>query len=354
MVVDTRQIAMAWRVASMTLLLVGGSANMVGGVGSCAELGGSAANQRARLDDLPKSFRKVSTVRALSFDGGQARLPEGGHVQGIQMCRNSSTRTAFLTRSSNSQAVLLVLQWAGQQNVGQLIHQQFMPTDGRHPPLRHPGGCQLVGDFLVVGVEDNQDKLRSVIQFWNVSEPRSPRLAKHLTIHRESRNVKEKTAGAVAIAKRRGSHLLAVANWDSAAIDFYESNGMPLTDARCRFSNLEDRTWTAAESDRSQWEPDQIWGKYQSINMFGDRSGRLFLIGFDTDSNQRDVADLFLFDEDVPARRSLRKLQTKELDLGQGIRFQAGAGAGLNDSGDLEFYATQYDLQTDGTIAIVE
>ena len=53
------------------------------------------------------------------------------------------------------------------------------------PPLRHAGGMQLAGDVLAVGLEDNQQKTRSEIQFWDVADPARLVQLAHLTLRRD-------------------------------------------------------------------------------------------------------------------------------------------------------------------------
>ncbi|NQV34472.1 MAG: hypothetical protein HQ515_17390 [Phycisphaeraceae bacterium] len=130
-----------------------------------------------------------------------------------------------MSRDSNTQAYFVTAVFdAGLSNGGEIRHLQVLPSDGRQPPLRHAGGMQLIGDYLVIGVEDNQDKLRSQIQFWDVSKPFAPELRVPLTVMREGTVPGDQTAGAVGILKYDRHHLLVVANWDAEHLDVHMSS----------------------------------------------------------------------------------------------------------------------------------
>ena len=107
------------------------------------------------------------------------------------------------------------------------------------------------------------------------------------------------TAGAVGIVRREHDHLVAVANWDCRAIDFYVSNGQPLHDAACRFARKS--RWTAEAAATDDWQPNRTRGQYQAINLLADESGRIYMLGFDTPAGL-DVVDLFRVDLGAAAR----------------------------------------------------
>lgn len=275
--------------------------------------------------DIPAAVARVPSEAApLVFERGNFELPGGGHLQGVQLHFDAANERylAFLSHDSTTVAYLLVVEFPADLSVaGRLIHVHKFPSDGASPPLRHAGGMQLAGEVLAVGLEDNQQKTRSEIQFWNVADPRHPAQLKHLTIRRAGKP-KDQTAGAVGIVRRAHDHLLAVANWDSRAIDFYRTPDKPLADPACRFEFL--ARWQDTGADKSDWQPDRICGRYQAINLLADRDRKVFLAGFPTAAAE--VVELFRIDIGQPSAKLLRKLARKQMRLPPGNGFQFAGG----------------------------
>jgi hypothetical protein len=312
-----------------------------------------ARAQDASCAHLPEVLSALEGVAAegtplvFSLDG--AELPRGGHVQGIQMQSDPAGRRnlAFLSHDSETVGYLLVVEFPQDlDGPGKLTHVQRFPSDGETPPLRHAGGIQLCGNVLAVGLEDNQDKMRSEVQFWNVARPERPRQLAHLTVRR-SGNAKDMTSGAVGLIEREGDHLLAVANWDSRAIDFYRSNGKPLEDAQCRFEFS--ARWQNDTAEKSDWQPDPICGSYQAINLLADGEGRLYLLGFDTAFPNQDVADLFAVDPQAPPTRLIRKIAQHRMQFTGDVHFRFGSGAWLAGP-KLRLLATERNVGPETTL----
>jgi hypothetical protein len=287
--------------------------------------------------NVVEAFEKLPiTGAALKFTLGQMQVPPGGHLQGIQIHFDAAANRhlVYLSHDSATVAYLVVVEFPlSLSGNGRVLHVQELPSDGLSPPLRHAGGIQLLGDVLAVGVEDNQQKTRSEVQFWNVGEPGKPSLLRHLTIRRQGAP-KEQTAGAVGLVARAADHLLVVANWDSRALDFYVSNGKPLADTACRF-NLA-LSWQDRLADKSGWKPDGLFGAYQAINLLSDSQGRLFLIGFQTKAAGADIADLFsveMADMSAPAARTLCKLAARSMKLSAGNHFRYAGGLWIERRG---------------------
>ncbi len=298
---------------------------------------GGASPVRGQVADVERAFADIpAESRSVPFRLGEFDLPQGGHLQGIQMRvrANGERPLVFLSHDSDTEAYLCIVPLGvaprdalppdQQQTVGgRVLHVHRFPSDGQSPPLRHAGGIQLAGDILVVGLEDNQLKTRSEIQFWDVSDPQRLKRLRHLTITRRG-PVKDKTAGAVGLVRRENDHLVAVANWDSRALDFYVSNGKPLADPACRFSF--DRRWRDDKADKQGWQPDRRFGSHQAIQLVSDATGSIFLVGFNTASDGRDLADLFSVDMNQETGRLLRKRASRPIDLGKSSHFRSTGG----------------------------
>lgn len=279
------------------------------------------------LSNVLTAFEGVSSSsEAVSFALGQTKLPRGGHLQGIQVRFDASKNRhmVFLTHDSETVAYLLIVEFTeGFSRSGRVVAYQEFPSDGGSPPLRHAGGTQLVGDVLAVGLEDNQEKTRSEIQFWDISNAEKPAQLKHLTIAR-SGAAKDKTSGAVGLLRREAGHVLAVANWDSRAIDFYVTPASSLADPACRFRQL--ARWQVDSAEMADWQPDSSFGTYQAVNLVADAQGGLFLLGLNTTSGGQDIVDLFSLRLDQPPSKMLRKLAQKQLKLPRENRFRFAGG----------------------------
>lgn len=322
-------------------------------------LPGKAVAQQQRdanpqLEDPIAAFANIPPdARQVQFRKGTSRFLRGGHFQGIQSFfdRESNKQICFLTRDSDTKAYFLAVEFdPGPQGVGTIRHFQELPSDGKQPPLKHPGGTQLIGDYLVVGVEDNQDKRRSQVQFWDVSNPCAPVVRGPLTIRRQSNVPKDRTAGAVGIVKRATDHLLVVGNWDSRVLDFYTSNGLPLSDDRCRFS-LQVR-WSAAGAVRARWHPNRAWGNYQGLNLVSDPGFKVYLLGFHTNNLRHDVIDLFSVDLSQASSDIIQKAMSKRLHLRGGTHFQYSGGIFVKSSRELVSYSTGRDVHEEMTISV--
>ncbi len=315
---------------------------------------GNADPVRGQVVDVERAFADIpAKSRTVRFRLGNFDLPAGGHLQGIQMRPDAigGRPLVFLSHDSGTQAYLCIVELAALRSAdGRVLNVHRFPSDGQSPPLRHAGGIQLVGDILVVGLEDNQLKTRSEIQFWDVSRPEQLKQLKHLTIPRRGA-VKDKTAGAVGMVRRENDHLVAVANWDSRALDFYVSNGKPLADPACRFSF--DRRWRDDEADKQDWLPDRRFGSHQSIQLVTDATGAIFLVGFNTASGGRDLADLFSIDMDREPDRLLRKLASRAIDLGASNHFRSTGGIAI-DGNRFRILSSEHHLHATTRLSITD
>ncbi|MCA9026599.1 MAG: hypothetical protein KDA86_15440 [Planctomycetaceae bacterium] len=304
-----------------------------------------AKNTHAQLADVPAAFEAVHTEgRSHMFASGDSQVPEGGHWQGVQM-RFDADRIChwmFLTHDSATTGYVYVVKFpASLDEPGKVAHVHEFPSDGGSPPLRHSGGCQLRGNFLAVGVEDNQEKTRSEVQLWDISDPLNFHQLPHLTVRRQG-DAKSQTAGAVGLAEVDGHHILVVANWDSRDIDFYQTNDGSLSDPKCCWNHIQ--RWSVSSADTSEWLPNTEYGAYQSVQLLTDAAGQLYLVGFHTSRDDIDTADLFMVNLEASAEKTLRKIVSRTMMLQDGSRFRYAAGLWI-DRGSLRFLASERTLQ---------
>ena len=284
-----------------------------------------------KVNDVLGALARVpETPREVPCQRGDFTLPAGGHLQGIQQATIAGKPFAVISGSSNAESYLMLIALEGAAGRVSALR-PLLPR-----PFKHAGGFQICGDYLAVGIEDNDAKDASRIWILKVSQLAGVARPKPVIEIERHGTYKRATAGAVGMAKVQSKHVLCVGTWDSATIDIYVSNGRLLDDPGCEFRLR--ATWDAAVADRSSWS-DRHVAAYQNINLLVDESDRLFLIGL-ARAKAGDVADLFelKLDLSTPATGRLRKRYRHVLQ-GRRTSFQAGAGLVIADTHTLTLLA---------------
>jgi hypothetical protein len=303
-------------------------------------------HENTKMIDVLSSFERQSddaTVIEFAKEGWS--LPSGGHLQGIQRVDVPSKIPGempkeyfIISGSSDSEAYFIVV---GRTSAGYSVVQKKMVCAD---PYRHAGGIQIIGDYLVVGVEDNLEKDRSQVYFLDIANPEKPIGDPIITIQRKGAE-KRATAGAVAIVKRVTDHLLIVGSWDSDTLDFYESNGVALGErdpkgkSKCEFTYW--RTWNKNDACKKDW-CDDTWGSYQNLNLISDVNDRLFLLGYYcTAEEEEDYVDLYSLDLSKPSSEMIKKESSKRVKCKGGASFKYGGGVYIKDEKSLMSYACE-------------
>jgi len=295
---------------------------------------GAAVDTNPRVEDVLGALQRVSaTPNQVPCRHAGFVVPPGGHLQGIQQATIAGEPFVILSGSAARESYLALIALADSAERVTAIK----PLLSR--PFKHAGGFQVCGDYLAVGIEDDNTKDTSKI--WILKLPHlleAARLRPIIEIERRGA-YKRATAGAVGMTKVAGRHLLCVGTWDCDTIDIYLSNGRGLEDPACALVFRE--TWEAKQADRSQWS-DRDFAAYQNINLVTDTSDRVFLLGF-ARTGGSDVADVFelKFDASVPPERRLEKLQRFVLQ-GQETSFRHGAGLVITDAQTLRILSCGY------------
>ncbi|RME00999.1 MAG: hypothetical protein D6812_08785 [Deltaproteobacteria bacterium] len=305
------------------------------------------------LNDVSSAFRcLVGRGTTILFGRGHRRIPGGGHLQGIQRKYSvpQDPPTFVISASSRTVSYFVTVHFPepidlcpagdGADEGNGLRGGIVKLCKIAEAPLVHAGGIQIIGDCLVVGIEDNVARNRSRVLFYDISEPAMPRLLSHLTIEREGEGM---TAGAIGIVKRAEDHLMVVGRWDAEVLDFYRSNGLPLADPGCRFTEV--TSWVHRTAHKEAWRPDTIWGKHQNLNLVRDRAGSIHLFAFNRNNRRADWIDLFEVEPDAPPSRMIRKIDNRRLRCRGKVNFRFGGGICILSPDRIVAYACAKKIQ---------
>ena len=279
----------------------------------------------AQIPDVPAAFNAIkATPEVLHLKRNHIQVPSGGHLQGIQALSDS---VFVVTGSSSSYSYYLIANKTQFTSIRKI-------SDA---PFCHAGGCQVCGDHLVVGVEDNQAKDKSNIVDV-LLDTKGDELDKEAFIQRKG-IFKRSTAGAVGeiCTDTNPNWVMAVADWDSRNIDFYYS------------IKNEDRFTITDSAANMIVPPEHRWCAYQSINLIRDTAGKVYLIGFGLDGlqNRADLFEVTL----RPDRADLKLINTRNFKC-RGTSFRYGSGIYINEASQLHIYSCARNVTAHTTINI--
>jgi hypothetical protein len=282
--------------------------------------------------NIPLTFQQIHTFpEHLFFDNPDFKVySRNGHLQGIQYYSNARGKYLVLSGSSDSVAYYVMVDI----KLGRVVRYNQIGN----APYDHAGGFQCIGDFLVVGTEDNAAKDASKIVFYDLSNPGQSDVVPVYTLSRGGQ-FKSKTAGALGITHYKAHHLMAVVSWDAATIDFYQSNGKPMHDKD--FEMKLAYTWFPTKENKFGWL-NQNWGSYQGISLFTGAGEKLYLFAFSLNGFRNEI-DLFEVIESADTY-SLKKIATRHFRAGKNS-FRYGAGMQISGNGELYMYSTPYRLK---------
>jgi hypothetical protein len=310
------------------------------------------------INNVEQAFGSIRALGSVhKWEEGAISYPSGGHLQGIQRLSNrpGNELTYVISGSADDESFFIIIEKTSaaspQEDGGNGNPLKDIPGAFANAavlcvhkvagkPYQHAGGLQVIGDVLVIGAEDDDNKDKSKVFFYNLEDPANP-VKLPVEIDRAG-DSKKATAGAVGIVKREADHLLAVGAWDSKTIDFYLSNGKSLDDPGCSFHF--ERTWHKNDADKHGWI-DKNWAKYQGLNLVAQPGGGLFLIGFNRKCN-KDWADLYTLDMNETIEKWLHKKAKLHVTCKEGASFRWGGGVFCADETRIALYATERDIHT--------
>jgi hypothetical protein len=278
-----------------------------------------------------EAYHRVAThATSIKIDRAGVVLPAGQHFQGIQRLPRESREPQLLviTSSSDTQPYFVPCAMAEDWLSGRASSPVIIHTS----QWNHAGGCQTVGHFLVVGVENLQTESGSEVQFWDCRQ--SPPQPKPMTIIRPPKG-HTSTAGAVGLSSFGQGAALAVASYNADTVDFYTSEADPFAGSLL----TKHLTWKKDNADKTGWI-DQNFGHYQNVNLITQTNGELFMVAFDLGGGT-DWMDLFSVHLEGHPRSALKKLAKKKMYCTNGCTFNDGSGIFIPSSEGFEVYAVK-------------
>lgn len=285
--------------------------------------GKSLVSEFNSLDSNPKVISFSNLLEINNF---------GGHLQGIQAIENYTGKYFILSGSSDSYSYFAVVKQGDKKEV--ISVNKLMDK-----PFKHAGGFQIFQNYLAIGIEDNDAKDKSKVCIFDISNPEKP-TGKPVAVIERAGEPKRSTAGCVGITKHKDKILLTVGDWDTKNIDFYscKSGEFPKADFEL-FLTLNSETVS-----KDNWIDDE-WHSYQNINLFSTVENELYLIGLGQNNKNENVADLYQLKEDGGGKFNITKIASKTFNCEKEVSFKAGAGAVIDDNGNLGIIACGYNAE---------
>jgi len=318
------------------------------------------ADSNPCVKNVLAEFRKIRTHGdKLGFHHSQtpgAYETSSSHYQGIQRLRNG--KFLAVSGSTSHTGEVLLVEMGSRSGTTRLRSNRLTSNTPPSPDrvlnpvisvskkYTHAGGIQVLGDYLVVGVEKNG---KSEVAFYNIRDPRNPRFLHKIIRTQPLGGFKDDpTAGAVGLTKRKdGRFLLLVARWNSNVLDFYLSQTTDLSSTT--FSHID--SWKENELKGM----DREFADYQSINFVQQCDGQLFLVGTHrhfkvktTKSFGKDWADLFKFELARTGQSgittyhtAITKIANLHLYCQDTCNLQKGGGVYVSSKGEIFIYGVE-------------
>ncbi|MCP5106503.1 MAG: hypothetical protein GY950_24170, partial [bacterium] len=135
------------------------------------------------VNNINEAFAAVKNHGGLlTWNKGTTSFQPGGHLQSIQRLsknRGQNVYTYVISASSSDHSFFFIIE----KSNAVLRGEDHNPGDAGNllviekllnKPFTHAGGIQMVGDILVIGVEDDDEKDKSKVLFYNLEDPANP------------------------------------------------------------------------------------------------------------------------------------------------------------------------------------
>ncbi|HEV8397740.1 MAG TPA: hypothetical protein VGQ37_25835 [Vicinamibacterales bacterium] len=272
------------------------------------------ANTNPKLKNLSKAFASIPnrySTDTTVFGSTNVKLDFNSHVQGIAR----AGRSLIVTHSDANEPSGLYLLIEGDAIA---CTRRLPPARDRNPYLNHCGGCQRIGDYLVIPNEAIFDPL-SRVSFFDISDLSTPR---ELTSPPPIDFNRKTGAAGVANVTRDGVEYWYLAAYDNGHVMFYKSDGQafPTTVFGFEFEK-------------------EIMDGYQSFCLLADSDNRLYAFGFRLDASFRDWVDVWevLPESTCIEIRASRQFRTNGV---RNVHFRWGAGVDIPSEDRIELLST--------------
>ncbi len=267
-----------------------------------------------QVKNVPKAFKSLSPNPEIIILKNNLKTPtEGGHLQGVQLIEKNGVRKLLISGSSATKAYILQVDLASRTT-----DKLFSLMNN---PYRHAGGIQVSGNYLIVGIEDDQLKTTSKVCFYNFLDNNLDKADPNFTMYRKG-EAKQQTAGAAGLLALDNDYLAVVRNWDSRNWDFYQIAP----------DKGEQKLYMSFEAPKD-------WASYQSINLIKDTEA-IYAIGFYGDQ-QFGYADLILVSQLGTFQPIMKKVMSSTFNCKKGVDFNTAVGLQVDKKGRLYIWATQ-------------
>lgn len=280
--------------------------------------------------DFVTAFNNIDSEPAITDFTNHLKINnKGGHLQGIQRFENQNSPYFFLSGSSDKWSYCAVVKTTPEYKVIQ-INNLF------EKPLKHAGGFQIFGNYLAVGIEDNDRKDKSKVCVYETSNAEE-KFGKPILIIDRAGEPLRNTAGCVGITFYNNKYIIAVGDWDTKHIDFYSS------DLKNNSENISEKISSIdiEKVTKTGWINND-WNSYQNINLFNINSN-LYLIGLGQNAKSENIADLFEVTKETSGNFWLKKVATKTFNCTSNCNFKAGAGVEFKE-GKIEVFACPHNI----------
>ncbi|OQP62005.1 hypothetical protein A3860_30440 [Niastella vici] len=279
-------------------------------------------NVRAVFDAIPAKGKKYKQ-KGYCHVGTTVQ----SHVQGMALYSNQFGDFIILTHNNKGYS-------KGKFITMHVGHDSTNCHDTPYEHYNHPGGMQVIGDFVAVALENSSYDSGYVLFYslFNMTDKREPTLL-NTQIRRES-----KGSGAAGITYINGTFIVGVT--DSGELDVYLSNSVPSLDD----PNIK---WSGPLSIKGLKGGD-------NIALASDSLGNVYLFGFRTEDlggSNKDYIDLYKVDLSSLTLDHIesRHMYTKGGALGAlGVHFRYGAGIQIIDSATINLCASERNFEWEG------
>lgn len=249
----------------------------------------------------------------------------GTHVQGIAHTQNY----VFLSYNRVPIAPTGLLAVVSKKT-GWVVHWLYTPQEADN--YQHPGGMQIIGDYLMVPIE-NWHHNQSYIHFYDLSAM-TDTVPPQLLPYSVRRHNGSGAAGITNYTWGSVEYYLMVA-YDNGKLYFYQSNGVSLADDGFALSLL----FTTEVSQ----------GGYSSLCLLTDKNNNVYMVGFWTEAPESAPVDYMdLYSVDIANQRVSDLIKSRHMTTAygdimgpDGVHFRYGAGLRILSDTALKAYATQ-------------